>query len=97
MGLPITQPGISFHDGRTKLLCDLRGLRKQTYNLQQPMSYFYPGTVFSRSRTVSFPYSKFFLQSYIMRNALLKILNSFRTLKRTVAKVTDSIGLQLCH
>jgi hypothetical protein len=34
-----------------------------------------------------------FLQSYIMRNVLLKILYSFRTLKRSVAKVTDSIGL----
>jgi hypothetical protein len=34
-----------------------------------------------------------FLQSYIMRNALLKILYSFLTLKRSVAKVTDSIGL----
>jgi hypothetical protein len=47
------------------------------------MSYFFPGTVFTRSRTVSFPYSNFFLQSYIMRNVLLKntlLVSCFETL-----------------
>lgn len=92
-GLPVTQPVILFHNGSMKLCCYSHGLRKRTCSLELPISHFYPGSVFTTERTLSVSLTADLSQSHITRNVLLKILHSCRTLKRSVAKVTDSIGL----